>query len=200
MFRPRELSINGKTQSESPTDNLITVYCHLSIDLALKVAGKKKDQRWQRTLYVDDLTNLLSFCLNITQFVFNGTCYQQVLARHLNSVGPSILFTFEGENETSFPSRFKCLKNEPGKSGKSVYRKPNTDREISRLWLSPRCIFAECLPDSKEKERQYVLSLSKDDGYPKTFHRNCFKPVTSLRDTSVDEISTPVHSWHYSWK
>ena len=33
-------------------------------------------------------------------------------------------------------------------------------------------------------------ALNKDNGYLKTFLRNCCKPVTSLPDTSVDEVST----------
>ena len=44
--------------------------------------------------------------------------------------------------------------------------------------------------DSKEKGRQYVFSVLKDNSYPKNFQRNCCKPVTSSRNISVDKVST----------
>ena len=52
---------------------------------------------------------------------------------------------------------------------------------------------AECLPsshDSKEKERQNVFSVLKDNGYPKNFLPNYCKPVTSSRSISVEKVST----------
>ena len=48
-----------------------------------------------------------------------------------------------------------------------------------------------------------MFSVLKDDGFPKTFPRNCCKPVASLCDTFVDEVLTagfcgsPVLSGHY---
>ena len=35
-----------------------------------------------------------------------------------------------------------------------------------------------------------MCCVLKDNGYPKSFLRNCCKPVTSLRNTWVDEVST----------
>ena len=41
---------------------------------------------WQRTsLPLEDITDLLSFCLNTTQFVFEGTYYKQVFGTAMGS-------------------------------------------------------------------------------------------------------------------
>ena len=42
----------------------------------------------------------------------------------------------------------------------------------------------------KVAETIFLLTISKDNCYPKTFLHNCCKPVTSFRDTSVDEVPT----------
>jgi hypothetical protein len=54
---------------------------NIPVDLAIKVATKRlrQDTTLQRTsLPIEDIIDLLSFCLNTTYFVFEGCYYQQV--------------------------------------------------------------------------------------------------------------------------
>ena len=97
---------------------------------------------------------------------------------------------------------FKCSQNWPRKLQTRVYRKTtHTNEYLAFHFHHPMChkksitrtllTGAEHLPssyDSKEKEHQYVFSVLKDDDYPKTFLRNCCKPVTSLHYISVKEV------------
>ena len=62
--------------------DVVSLFTKIPVDLAIKVATntlRYDDSLWQRTsLPLEDITDLLSFCLNTTQFVFEGTYYKQV--------------------------------------------------------------------------------------------------------------------------
>ena len=57
--------------------DVVSLFTKIPVDLAIKVATnglRYDDSFWQRTsLPLEDITDLLSFCLNTTQFVFEGT-------------------------------------------------------------------------------------------------------------------------------
>ncbi|CAH3170211.1 unnamed protein product, partial [Pocillopora meandrina] len=81
----------------------------------------------------------------------------------------------------------------------SVYRKPtHTDKCLAFDSHHPICHKksvaktllrrADCLPsslDSKAEERKFVANVLKENGYTKTFLRNCQKPVTN--SNALDE-------------
>ena len=57
--------------------------------MLLKKRLKQDASLGQRTsLPVEDLIDLLSFCLNTPQFAYNGTYYQQVFGTAMGSVQP----------------------------------------------------------------------------------------------------------------
>ena len=60
--------------------DIVSLFTQIPVDLATKVATNRlryDDSLWQRTsLPSEDITDLLSFCLNTTQFVFDGTYYR----------------------------------------------------------------------------------------------------------------------------
>ena len=59
-----------------------------AVDLAVKVAKERLREDAsleQRTLPVEDIIHLLSFCLKTTQFTYNGTYYQQVFGTAMGS-------------------------------------------------------------------------------------------------------------------
>ena len=63
--------------------DVVSLFTKIPVDLAIKVATNRlrydDSNLWQRTsLPLEDITDLLSFCLNTTQFVFEGTYYKQV--------------------------------------------------------------------------------------------------------------------------
>ena len=68
---------------------VVSLFTKIPVDLAIKVAEKRLKQDallGQRTsLPVEDLIDLLSVCLNTTQFTYNGTYYQQVFGTAMGS-------------------------------------------------------------------------------------------------------------------
>ena len=69
--------------------NKETTFTKIPVDLAIKVAKERlrnDASLGQRTsLPVEDIVELLSFCLNTTYFVFEGTYYQQVFGTAMGS-------------------------------------------------------------------------------------------------------------------
>ena len=69
--------------------DVVSLFTKIPVDLAIKVATirlRYDDSLWQRTsLPLEDITDLLSFCLNTTQFVFEGTYYKQVFGTAMGS-------------------------------------------------------------------------------------------------------------------
>ena len=69
--------------------NVVSLFTKIPVDLAINVATTRlryDDSLWQRTsLPLEDITDLLSFCLNTTQFVLEGTYYQQVFGTTMGS-------------------------------------------------------------------------------------------------------------------
>ena len=69
--------------------DVVSLFTDIPVDLAIKVAAKRLRQDvtlLQRTsLPVDDIIDLLSFCLNTTNFVFEGCYYQQVFGTAMGS-------------------------------------------------------------------------------------------------------------------
>ena len=76
--------IRGQTleADQMLVSDVVSLFTKIPVDLAIKVATNKlryDDSSWQGTsLPLEDITDLLSFCLNTTQFVFEGTYYKQV--------------------------------------------------------------------------------------------------------------------------
>ena len=69
---------------------VVSLFTKIPVVLAINVAEKKRLKQdaslGQRTsLPVEDLIDLLSFCLNTTQFAYNGTYYQQVFGTAMGS-------------------------------------------------------------------------------------------------------------------
>ena len=62
--------------------DVVSLFTKIPVDLAVKIAEERlreDSSLGQRTsLPVEDIIHLLSFCLNTTQFTYNGTYYQQV--------------------------------------------------------------------------------------------------------------------------
>ena len=69
--------------------DVVSLFTKIPVDLAIKVPTNRlryDDSLWQRTsLPLEDITDLLSFCLNTTQFVFEGTYYKQVFGTAMGS-------------------------------------------------------------------------------------------------------------------
>ena len=69
--------------------DVVSLFTNIPVDLAIKVATKRLRQDatlLQRTsLPVEDIIDLLSFCLNTTYFVFEGCYYQQVFGTAMGS-------------------------------------------------------------------------------------------------------------------
>ena len=69
--------------------DVVSLFTNIPVDLAIKVATKRLRQDatlLQRTsLPVEDIVDLLSFCLNTTYFVFEGCYYQQVFGTAMGS-------------------------------------------------------------------------------------------------------------------
>ncbi len=77
--------IRGKTLNADEvlvSFDVISLFTKIPVDLAIKVARKRLRQDVtlsQRTsMPIEDIIDLLSFCLNTTYFVFDGIYYQQV--------------------------------------------------------------------------------------------------------------------------
>ena len=84
--------IRGKTLdagNELVSFDVVSLFTKIPVVLAINVAEKRLKQDaslGQRTsLPVEDLIDLLSFCLNTTQFAYNGTYYQQVFGTAMGS-------------------------------------------------------------------------------------------------------------------
>ena len=69
--------------------NVVSLFTKIPVDLAIKVATNRlryDDSLWQRiSLPLEHITDLLSFCLNATQFVFVGTYYKHVFGAAMGS-------------------------------------------------------------------------------------------------------------------
>ena len=69
--------------------DVVSLFTKIAVDLAIKVAKERlrnDASLGQRTsLPVEDIIELLSFCLNTTYFVFEGTYYQQVFGTAMGS-------------------------------------------------------------------------------------------------------------------
>ena len=69
--------------------NIVLLFPKIPIDLVVKVAEERLKgdaSLGQRTsLSVEDIIHLLSFCLKITQFTYNGTYYRQVFGTAMGS-------------------------------------------------------------------------------------------------------------------
>ena len=85
--------VRGKTlkadQVQLVSFDVVSLFTNIPVDLAIKVAAKRLRQDatlLQRTsLPVEDVIDLLSFCLNTTYFVFEGCYYQQVFGTAMGS-------------------------------------------------------------------------------------------------------------------
>ena len=84
--------IRGKTLdagNELVSFDVVSLFTKIPVVLAINVAEKRLKQDaslGQRTsLPMEDLIDLLSFCLNTTQFAYNGTYYQQVFGTAMGS-------------------------------------------------------------------------------------------------------------------
>ena len=75
--------------------DVVSLFTKIPVDLAIKVATnglRYDDSLWQRTsLPLEDITDLLSFCLNTTQFVFEGTYYKQVFGTAMGSLVSAVI-------------------------------------------------------------------------------------------------------------
>ena len=60
--------------------DVVSLFTKIPVDFAVKVAeerlGEDASQGRRTSLPVEDIINLLSFCLKTTQFAYNGTYYQ----------------------------------------------------------------------------------------------------------------------------
>ena len=69
--------------------DIVLLFPKIPIDLVVKVAEERLKgdaSLGQRTsLSVEDIIHLLSFCLKITQFTYNGTYYRQVFGTAMGS-------------------------------------------------------------------------------------------------------------------
>ncbi len=84
--------IRGKTLNADEvlvSFDVISLFTKIPVDLAIKVARKRLRQDVtlsQRTsMPIEDIIDLLSFCLNTTYFVFDGIYYQQVFGTAMGS-------------------------------------------------------------------------------------------------------------------
>ena len=84
--------IRGKTlnaEHELVSFDVVSLFTKIPVTLAIKVAEKRlreDNSLSERTpIPVEHLTDFLSFCLNTTNFVFEGTYYQQVFGTAMGS-------------------------------------------------------------------------------------------------------------------
>ena len=134
----------------------------------------------------------------------SGTEAERLLS-YLNSVEPSMQFTLEREKDIHLP--FLDLNVSRGVRENletKVYRKPtHTDKYLAFDSHHPICHKksvaktllrrADCLLsslDSKAEERKYVSNVLKENGYTKTFPRNCQKPATTSSTPDEREPAT----------
>ena len=75
--------------------DVVSLFTKIPVDLAIKVSTNRlryDDSLWQRTsLPLDDITDLLSFCLNTAQCVFEGTYYKQVFGTAMGSLVSAVI-------------------------------------------------------------------------------------------------------------
>ena len=78
--------------------DVVSLFTKILLDLAVKVAEdrlREDASLGQRTsLPVEDIIHLLYFCLNTTQFAYNGTHYQQVSGTAMGSSVSAALSTW----------------------------------------------------------------------------------------------------------
>lgn len=125
----------------------------------------------------------------------------------LNSVKPSIQFTFEQENERCLPSLdVNILRTERWNLETSVYCKPtHTDKYFGFGSHHPIChkkFVTRTLLMKAECPSSYDLRNLKDNAYLKTFTRICWQPVPSSHETggrgcNCRFFGFPIHLWHY---
>ena len=69
--------------------DVVSLFTKIPVDFAVKVAeerlGEDASQGRRTSLPVEDIINLLSFCLKTTQFAYNGTYYQQGFDKAMGS-------------------------------------------------------------------------------------------------------------------
>ena len=74
---------------------VVSLFSKIPVDLAVKVAIERlwNDASFGRrtSLPVDDIVDLLSFCLNTTYFVFESTYYQQVFGTAMGSLVSAVI-------------------------------------------------------------------------------------------------------------
>ncbi|XP_028407835.1 uncharacterized protein LOC114530413 [Dendronephthya gigantea] len=118
------------------------------------------------------------------------------LLKHLNSIEPSIQFTVERESEGKLAFLDTYVhRNIEGQLETDVYRKPtHTDKYLSFYSHHPKShkksvaktLFqrAESLPSNRvarDNERDYVLSVLRENNYPRNFLNDCLKSPVSTR-------------------
>ena len=81
--------INLDANHELVSFDVVSLFTKIPVDLAIKVAKKRLNEdvslNKRTTLPVEFLIDLLSFCLNTTYFVYDGTYYQQVFGTAMGS-------------------------------------------------------------------------------------------------------------------
>ena len=90
--------IRGKTldaEDELVSFDVVSLFTKIPIDLAIEVAKKRlrKDVSLEKrtSLLVDFLIDLLSFCLNKTYFVYDGTSDQHIFGTAMGSPASAII-------------------------------------------------------------------------------------------------------------
>ena len=77
--------------------DVVSLFTKIPVDLGIEVAKKRfrEDVSLEKrtSLPVDFLIDLLSFCLNTTYFVYDGTYYQQVFGAAMHGSPVSAVIT-----------------------------------------------------------------------------------------------------------
>ena len=83
--------------------DVVSLFTNIPVDLAITVAAKRRRQDatlLQRTsLPVEDIIDILSFCLNTTYFVFEGCYYQQVFGTAMGSPVSAVIANLVMEDD-----------------------------------------------------------------------------------------------------
>ena len=103
--------------------DVVSLFTNIPVDLAIKVVTKRLRQDatlLQRTsLPVEDIIDLLSFCLNTTYFVFEGCYYQQVFGTAMGSPVSAVMLQMTSHIFSEFTNVGVILRAlEPGVSQK----------------------------------------------------------------------------------
>jgi hypothetical protein len=85
--------------------DVVSLFTNIPVDLAIKVATKRLRQDAtllpRTSLPVEDITDLLSFCLNTTYFGFEDCYYQQVFGTAMGSPVSAVIanLVMEGDEQ-----------------------------------------------------------------------------------------------------